>query len=105
MKSWQIFAAGTAGIVAALMLPTYESILAALAAIAMVAVVLCGFLLHPRKEIFYLSTTMVVSEPDYPVCVDRDRIAVRVEVARLWLLFLPTVAAIGFLVVTSAKGT
>jgi hypothetical protein len=30
---------------------------------------------------------------------------VRVELARLWLLFLPTFAAVAFFIITSAKGT
>jgi hypothetical protein len=47
---------------------------------------------------FYLRTTLVVSEPDYPLSVKHDRIAVRVELARLWLLFLPTFAAVAFLI-------
>lgn len=105
MRAWQIFAAGTAVLVAALFLPAYEAVLAGLAALAMVGIVVVGFLLRPRKEMFYLRTTLVVSEPDYPLCVEHDRVAVRVEVARLWLLFVPTFAAIGFLIVTSAKGT
>jgi hypothetical protein len=75
MKAWQIFGAGVAVLVAALLLP------------------------------FYLRTRLVVSEPDYPLAVEHDRIAVRVELARLWLLFLPTFAAVAFFIVTSAKGT
>jgi hypothetical protein len=105
MKTWQIFILGVAVLVAALLLPAYEAILAGLAAIAMVAVVVVGFLLRPRKEMFYLRTTLVVSEPDFPLTVEHDRVAVRVELARLWLLFLPTFVAVAFLIVTSAKGT
>jgi hypothetical protein len=55
--------------------------------------------------VFYLRTTLVVSEPDYPLAVEHDRVAVRVELVRLWLLFLPTFAAVAFLIVTSASGT
>jgi hypothetical protein len=105
MKAWQVFVPGAAVLVAALLLPSYEAILAGLAAIAMVAVVVVGFLLRPRKEMFYLRTTLIVSEPDFPLAVEHDRVAVRIELARLWLLFLPTFAAIAFLVITSAKGT
>ena len=104
MKAWQIFAVGVAVLVAALLLPSYERILAGLAAVAMLAVVVVGFLFRPRKDMFYLHTTLVVSEPDYPLSVEHDRIAVRVELARLWLLFLPTFTAVAFLIVTSAKG-
>jgi uncharacterized membrane protein (GlpM family) len=105
MKAWQIFGAGTVVLIAALLLPAYEAFLTGFVALAMVGIVIVGFLLRPRKEMFYLRTTLVVSEPDYPLCVEHDRVAVRVEVTRLWLLFLPTFAAIAFLVVTSAKGT
>jgi hypothetical protein len=105
MKAWQIFVLGVAVLVAALLLPSYEAILAGLAAIAMVAVVVVGFLLRPRKEMFYLRTTLVVSEPDFLLSVEHDRVAVRVELARLWLLFLPTFAAVAFFIITSAKGT
>jgi len=76
-----------------------------MAAVAMVAVVVAGFLFRPRKDKFYLRTTLVVSEPDYPLLVEHDRNAIRVELARLWLLFMPTFAAVAFLTVTSAKGT
>jgi len=105
MKAWQIFGAGTVVLIAALLLPAYEAFLAGFIALAMVGIVVVGFLLRPRKEMFYLRTTLVVSEPDYLLCVEHERVAVRVEVARLWLLFLPTFAAIAFLIVTSAKGT
>jgi hypothetical protein len=105
MKAWQIFAVGVAVLVAAFFLPSYEPLLAGLAAIAMVAIVVLGFLLRPRRDTFYLRTTIVVSEPDYALSVEHDRVAVRVELARLWLLFLPTFAAVAFLVLTSAKGT
>jgi hypothetical protein len=105
MKAWQIFAVGVAVLVAALLLPSYEPVLAGLAAIVMVAVVVVGFFLRPLRDTFYLRTTLVLSEPDYALSLEHDRIAVRVELVRLWLLFLPTFAAIAFLVATSAKGT
>ena len=105
MKAWQIFVVGVAVLVAALLLPSYEAVLAGLAAIAMVAAVVAGFLLRPRKEVFYLRTTLVTSEPDFLLSVEHDRVAVRIELARLWLLFLPTFAAVAFFIITSAKGT
>jgi hypothetical protein len=105
MKAWQIFAVGVAVLVAALLLPSYEPLLAGIAAVVMVSVVVGGFCIRPRREMFYLRTTLVVSEPDYPLSVEHDRIAVRVELARLWLLFLPTFAAVAFFVLTSANGT
>ena len=105
MKAWQIFAVGVAVLVAALLLPSYEPMLAGLAALAMLVVVVMGFLFRPQKDVFYLQTTIVVSEPDYPLSVEHDRIAVRIEVARLWLLFLPTFGAMAFLITTFSRRT
>lgn len=105
MKMWQIFAVGTAVVTAALLLPSYESVLAGLGALIIVAVVVVGFLARPRREIFYIRTTVRFSEPDYPLSIEHDRLAVRVELARLWLLFLPTFAALAFLLVTFVRGT
>ena len=62
MKAWQIFGVGIAVLVAALLLPSYESVLAGLTAVGMVAVVVAGFLFRPRKDVFYLRTTLVISK-------------------------------------------
>lgn len=105
MKAWQIFAVGVAVLVAALLLPSYERMLAGLGAIAMVAVVVSGFLFRPHKDVFHLRTTLTVSEPDYPMVVEHERLVVRFEITRLWLLFLPTFGAVAFLTVTAAEGT
>jgi len=104
MKSWQIFAVGIVVMVAALSLRIYEPILAGVAAVFLVTAVVAGFLLPPRREVFYLRTTVVLSEPDYLASVDHDQIAVRLEVVRLWLLFLPTFMAVAFFIVTATKG-
>lgn len=105
MKAWQSFAIGIAVLVAALLLPSYEAILAGLAAVAMVGFVILGFLFTPHRTTFYLRTTLTISEPDCALAIEHDRLAIRVELVRLWLLFVPTFAAIAFLVVTAAKGT
>jgi hypothetical protein len=42
---------------------------------------------------------------DYAVAIEHDRIAVRLELTWLWLLFIPTFAAIAFLLMTAASGT
>lgn len=47
----------------------------------------------------------MVSDSDYALAVEHDRIAIKVELVRLWLLFVPTFAAIALLITTSAKGT
>ena len=105
MKPWQIFLVGITGAAAFFSFHAYESALAGLLAIAMVAAVVFGFCLHPRKEVFYLRTTVLVPDPDYAVVKEHDRLAVRVELARLWLLFIATFTAVAFLLVTFASGT
>lgn len=105
MKPWQIFVVGTLAAIAVFFLSAIESSLAGIAAILIVAGVIAGFLLTPKRDVFYLRTTVQVPDPDYAVVVEHDRLAVRVEVARLWLLFVPTFLAVAFLVVTFVNGT
>ncbi len=104
MKPWQIFLVGTIATVALFSFHAYESALAGMVAVAIVLAVVVGFCLLPRKDVFYLRTTVQIPDPDYAVAVEHDRIAVRVELARLWLLFIPTFAAVAFLLVTYTKG-
>lgn len=77
----------------------------AVAAIAFVAAVAYGFAVHPRKDVFYIRTTTRMHDLDGNLMIDHDQLAVRIETARLWLLFIPTALSVGFLVVTSAKET
>jgi hypothetical protein len=102
MKTWQIFAIGMAAAIAAFLLPAYESYLAGVAAIVLVTAVVASFVLRPRREVFYLRTTLVTHEGHHALNIEHDRLGIRVELARLWLLFLPTFAAITFLIITSA---
>lgn len=83
MKAWQIFVAGVAVLIAALLLPHYERLLTGAAAPIMIAVVLAGFFFTPRKNTFCLRTTLVVPGIDRQLFVEHDRILVRVESARL----------------------
>lgn len=105
MKAWQILLVGTLGAIALWSFHAYESALAGIAAIASVMAVVFGFCLRPTKEVFYLRTTVQLPDPDYAVSVEHDRVAVRVELARLWLLFIATFTAVAFLLVTFASGT
>lgn len=105
MNSMRIFAIGATIVALTVLVPGYESLLEALAAIAFVAMIAFGFALHPRKDVFYIRTSMHSRDLDSNLLVEHDQMAVRVEPARLWLLFLPTSLAVGFLVVTAAKGT
>jgi len=102
---WQIFVVGTVVLIAALFLPVYESAIAGIGAIAILAVVLIGFIARPRRDVFYVRTTVYIPDPDYAVSLEHDRIAIRVELARLWLLFVPTFSAVAFLLVTFLTGT
>lgn len=93
------------GMLAALLLFTpYESVLEGVVTLAIVAAVVLGFLLHPRKEVFYVRTTVRLRDADRNEALEHDYLAVRVELARLWLLFLPTLLAVSFLVISSASG-
>jgi hypothetical protein len=103
VKTWQILTVGTAALVAVLLLPLYESLLAGVGAI--VVVVGLGFGLHLRRDVFYVRTTARLSDPDGNLSLQHDQLAVKVEPARLWVLFLPTSLAVAFLVVTAANGT
>jgi hypothetical protein len=105
MKAWQIFAVGTLAALVLFSFHAYESALAALVAVGLLAGVMVGFCVRPRNEVFYLRTTIRVYDPDYAVAVEHDRIAIRVELTRLWLLFIPTFAAIAFLLITAASGS
>jgi len=97
-----MFLVGVAGLVALLLLPMYERAIAGIAALAIVAVVLAGFLAHPRQDVFYVRTTVTIGVPD-DVAWQHDCIAVRVEVTRLWLLFVPTFLAVGLLTVAATE--
>jgi len=105
MKMWQVFVVGAAAVIAALLLPLYESLIAGVGALVVVAAVAFGFLLRPRKDVFYVRTTVRFADHDRNLSLEHERLAVKVELARLWLLFLPTFLALAFLVVTAANGT
>lgn len=104
MRSLGIFVTGAVVFAFALLFPPFEPAAEALAAIAFVAAVAYGFALHPRKEVFYIRTTARAIDLDHNLLIEHDPLAVRVETARLWLLFIPTALAVAFLVVTSANG-
>jgi len=95
---------GVAVLAAVLLFTPYESVLEGVVALAIVAAVLLGFFLHPRKEVYYVRTTRFLRDPDRNLALEHDYLAVKVELARLWLLFLPTFLALAFLVVSSARG-
>jgi hypothetical protein len=87
----------------ALLLSPYEPFLEATIAITIVTAVAVGFLMFPRKEVFYVRTTAKSIVPSGHIA-EHDYVAVKVELARLWLLFLPTFLAVALLVVPAAQG-
>lgn len=103
MKTWQILAAGIAGLTVALLLPLYAAAIPVAMALAVVAGIVFGFVLRPQRDLFYVETWAVRM-------IDKDRylehglVAVRLEIARLWLLFVPTFCGLAFLVLSSARG-
>jgi hypothetical protein len=89
----------------ALLLPSIDPAIETLVAIAFVSAVAYGFTLHPLRDVFYVRTTIRRRDLDRNLVTEHDQLAVRVETARLWLLFLLTSLAVSFLVVTAANGT
>jgi hypothetical protein len=100
----RILLLGVAILAAVLLFTPYESVLEGVLALAIVAAVLLGFFLHPRREVFYVRTAVRLIDPDGNLALEHDYLAVKVELVRLWLVFLLTFPAIGFLVVFSASG-
>lgn len=105
MRAWHIFALGTIVVVAGVLLPFYHASLAACGAIVIVGVVAFGFIVHPRRSVFYLRTTISRRDSEGNTHVEHDQIAVKVELTRLWILFIPTFLAVAFLSLTWAQGT
>jgi hypothetical protein len=100
----RILLLGLAMLAAIFLATPYEPVLEVVVALAFVAAVVLGFVLYPRKEVFYVRTSVQLRDADRNPILEHDYLAVKVELARLWLLFLPTLLAVGFLVVSSANG-
>ena len=105
MKTWQIFCAGFVAAIALWSFPLYQSAIAGVAAFAFIAFVAAGFWLRPRREVFYVRTTNWHLDAFGKLSCEHEQLAVRVEVVRLWLLFLPSSLIVEFLTITAAKGT
>jgi len=104
MKSWRVLAFGVAGFSIFVLLPFHEHIFAAAGSILIVAAAVLGFVWRPASEIFYVQTLVFVGGPSHRA-MRRDRIAVKAELNRLWLLFLPTITAVGLLLTILSRGT
>ncbi len=91
-------------LVALLLFTPYEAPVEAGSAIAIVAAVIVGFALHPRKDVYYVRTAIRARDRRAQPVQEQDFLAVRVELTRLWLLFIPTMIAVGLLVFSAARG-
>ena len=93
------------GLFAAIFLFTpYEAYLEGTLALGIVAAAMLGFLIHPRREVFHVRTTVRLVDADRNQALEKDLLAVRAELARLWLLFVPTLLAAAVLVFFAAGG-
>jgi len=89
---------------AVLLLTPYEAVLEVILAVTIVGAVVFGFMLRSRRDVFYVRTTVRLIDADRNQALEHDLVAVKVELTRLWLLFLPTVLAVGFLAISSGGG-
>jgi hypothetical protein len=87
-----------------LLFTPYEAFLEGVIALVIVAAALVGFLMHPHREVFYVRTTVRLIDPDRHQALEHDLLAVKVELARLWLLFVPIFLAVASLVFFAAGG-
>jgi len=95
---------GVAMLAALLLFTPYEAFLEGAIALVILAAALMGFLMHPRRDVFYVRTTVQSIDRSGRQASEHDFLAVRVELTRLWLLFVPTFLAVTILVFFAASG-
>jgi hypothetical protein len=95
---------GVAMLAALLLFTPYEAFLEGVIALAIFAAALAGFLMHPRREVFYVRTSVQSIDQRRHRVSERDFLAVRVVLTRLWLLFVPTFLAVSVLMFFAAGG-
>jgi hypothetical protein len=105
MKPWQFLPIGIVALFAILFLPYYESYIAGFAAILIVVVVVVGFCLQPRRDFFRVHTRAPRRTAGGGRVREHDLLAIKLEVARLWLLFIPTSIGVLFLAATAANNS
>lgn len=87
-----------------LLFTPYEAFVEGAIALAIVGAALVGFLMHPRREVYYVRTSVRLIDADRRQILEHDFLAVRVELVRLWLLFVPTFLSAAILVLLAASG-
>jgi hypothetical protein len=70
---------GVALLAAVLLFTPYEPFLEGVVAGGMVVAVLVGFLMYPRREVFYVRTSVRLMDPDRNQALEHDFLAVKVE--------------------------
>jgi hypothetical protein len=67
---------------------SYEAWIEGLVAVLIVAAAVAGFVMHPRRELYYVRTTVRRISANRKQVSEPDVVAIKVELQRLWLLFL-----------------
>ena len=99
------FVVAVVALVAGVLLFTpYEAFLEGAIALAIVVAAIVGSLMHPRREVFYVRTAVRLIDADRRQALEHDFLAVKVELVRLWLLFVPTFLSVAVLVFFAAHG-
>lgn len=73
---------GVVIIAGVLLFTPYEAFLEGAIAVAIVVVAVAGFMMHPRRDLFYVRTSAPFLSPDGTPGVERDFVAVRVDLER-----------------------
>ena len=100
----KIVVAGVLVLALALLFTPYEPLLEGAIALIMLAAAIAGFVMHPRRDVYYVRTSVPFRDTDGSRFLEHDFVAIRVELVRLWLLFVPTFLAVAFLVFFAARG-
>jgi hypothetical protein len=82
----------------------FEGVFEGILAFVLIATVVLGFSLQPNKEVYYVQTTRRLREPSGNQALEKDFLAVKIELVRLWILFVPTFIAVAYLIASSANG-
>jgi hypothetical protein len=101
---WKVFLVALYILALAFLFTPAEGVLEGTIALGLVAAAIAGFSFHPSKEVYYVRTSRHLYDSNGEEQIEFDFIAVRVELVRLWLLFLPTIFAVTFLVFSAANG-
>ena len=92
------------GLAALLLFTPSEAYLEGAIALGIVVAAVVGFLIYPRREVFYVRTSVQLTDVDRNRALEHDFLAVKVQLARLWVLFVPTFLAVAVLVFFAAGG-